>query len=558
MEQQRAHEQRKAQELEDERLARQLQAGTDRPAFGSMPQKLGDSSQSVLNRDGTYRKMAKPSSLQNAYSPGPSNNVVNGGLGSTSIPSGAMKPYPSYVNNASQFNLANRTGGPLQGASGTAGFGFGYAMPSNIEPYKLVKTENGLTDSKPNTPSNLKKEVKSESRGTSLDLTSSTPPGLHPSSSSSSLEEITLEDFLATVDRVNNSFTNIPVRNSAAPVSGYGQSIQRNGTGSPSSVTRKSPLGCNGAGATGIGPSHPQYGAFGSNVSQIVRNVATKIGQVLPSVKALKSPHGIIGAGSSINGGYNSNFLRNPSGNLLGSQGLRGLKPSPTSSWYPGANPLADLSYLTGLTAETPINVEEEYPDRSRYDYLYSDPTRTADEIKVLLENIRSDEDLPPEMRTGTPDEMSAVLMEHQKLGLTWLQKQEDGTNKGGILADDMGLGKTIQAIALMVSRRSDNPRRKTNLIVAPVALLRQWESEIADKVKARYALKVYRHHGHAQKASYQKLREYDVVLTTFGTLAAEFKRREKWLELLMKNPQAIPTAKEKLALLGEECLWYR
>jgi SNF2 family DNA or RNA helicase len=161
-------------------------------------------------------------------------------------------------------------------------------------------------------------------------------------------------------------------------------------------------------------------------------------------------------------------------------------------------------------------------------------------------------------MRAGTPDEMSAALMEHQKLGLTWLKRQEEGTNKGGILADDMGLGKTIQAIALMVVRASEDPRRKTNLIVAPVALLRQWELEIKDKIKPRHALKVFKHHGAAKKSSFKQLREYDVVLTTFGTLAAESKRREKWLETLKENPTAIPTAKEQLALLGDDCLWYR
>jgi SNF2 family DNA or RNA helicase len=48
------------------------------------------------------------------------------------------------------------------------------------------------------------------------------------------------------------------------------------------------------------------------------------------------------------------------------------------------------------------------------------------------------------------------------------MKNMEEGSNKGGILADDMGLGKTIQALALMVSRKSPDPTRKTNLIVAP------------------------------------------------------------------------------------------
>lgn len=53
---------------------------------------------------------------------------------------------------------------------------------------------------------------------------------------------------------------------------------------------------------------------------------------------------------------------------------------------------------------------------------------------------------------------------------------KETGNHRlqGGILADDMGLGKTIQAIAIMVHNASKDPGEKTNLIVAPTALLDQ------------------------------------------------------------------------------------
>lgn len=65
----------------------------------------------------------------------------------------------------------------------------------------------------------------------------------------------------------------------------------------------------------------------------------------------------------------------------------------------------------------------------------------TEKELRDLLANIQStEEEIPPQDRTGTPEGMSdtIVLLEHQKIGLTWLQKMEDGTNKGGVLADDM------------------------------------------------------------------------------------------------------------------------
>lgn len=68
------------------------------------------------------------------------------------------------------------------------------------------------------------------------------------------------------------------------------------------------------------------------------------------------------------------------------------------------------------------------------------------EKIEKLLDNIKSDVDIKPEDRKGTPEEMKITLLEHQKVGLAWLQKMEASV-KGGILADDMGLGKTIQTM---------------------------------------------------------------------------------------------------------------
>jgi hypothetical protein len=71
--------------------------------------------------------------------------------------------------------------------------------------------------------------------------------------------------------------------------------------------------------------------------------------------------------------------------------------------------------------------------------HITNDPTKTKEEIKALLQNIRPDMDIPKEDREGTPDALKKNLMEHQKVGLTWLKRMEEGSNKGGILADDVG-----------------------------------------------------------------------------------------------------------------------
>ena len=216
-----------------------------------------------------------------------------------------------------------------------------------------------------------------------------------------------------------------------------------------------------------------------------------------------------------------------------------------------------DIFTNAGLDPNADREMYNNYVDRVQY--VANDPTRKKDEIKSLLENIRPDEELPPENREGTPEALVYPLMEHQKLGLAWLKKMEASDQSGGILADDMGLGKTIQALALMVSQRSNNPACKTTLIIAPVALMKQWEREIKVKLKpAPHNLTTLVLHGSNRHASWVKLAQFDVVVTTFGVLASELKRYEKNKIKLRADPEWKPTPKDELSLLGDDCYFYR
>ncbi|KKY29656.1 putative dna repair protein rad5 [Diaporthe ampelina] len=215
----------------------------------------------------------------------------------------------------------------------------------------------------------------------------------------------------------------------------------------------------------------------------------------------------------------------------------------PAGGYLPSLiNLVNDIDWVNGLDAlGNPLSANL----RSYYEDLHEDPRKTAEEIKDLLANIRPDEDIPEEDRIGTPEQLRYALYAHQQLALQWMMDSEKGKNQGGILADDMGLGKTLSALALMVSRPSSD-RIKTNLIVGPVALLKQWEIEIKKKLKPDHRLSVLLLHNKSTK--YEDIRNYDVVLTSYGKVGAEQKRFEKWVA---QHPGARP---ERDADLAKSC----
>ncbi|XEV04037.1 hypothetical protein FSHL1_009324 [Fusarium sambucinum] len=227
--------------------------------------------------------------------------------------------------------------------------------------------------------------------------------------------------------------------------------------------------------------------------------------------------------------------------------GMPGLSYRHPPSFVPGsfASP-SSLSELIGRTNRfdltngvdgggnpLPTQLREwmQDPDHDPY-ATFQGPQLDAKELENLLANISSDMDLPKAGLGEAPAGLKRPLYPHQDIALAWMKKMESGTSKGGILADDMGLGKTISTLALILARPATT-RPKTNLIVAPVALIRQWEEEIATKTKQSHQLSVYVHHG--KRTSINDLLTKDVVLTTYGSLSHELKRLDKFLE---ENPE--------------------
>ena len=110
-------------------------------------------------------------------------------------------------------------------------------------------------------------------------------------------------------------------------------------------------------------------------------------------------------------------------------------------------------------------------------------------------------------------------LRDYQREGLGWMEFLRR-FGFGGCLADDMGVGKTAQVLALLERRREARAAGEDvgpSLVVVPRSLVFNWKQEAA---RFTPQLRVLDHTGAAR--SVDGLSDYDLVLTTYGTLRSD------------------------------------
>ncbi len=140
----------------------------------------------------------------------------------------------------------------------------------------------------------------------------------------------------------------------------------------------------------------------------------------------------------------------------------------------------------------------------------------------------------------GVPGLLS-TLKAHQELGLDWLKRCWHQGYPGVLLADDMGLGKTLQLLCFIVwlkaATHKKRPGHHPAIVVAPVSLLGNWESEARRHFSTDAMGKMARLYGHSlgqfRRGGFKRpdviegvatlevdeLRSFDLILTTYETM---------------------------------------
>lgn len=174
---------------------------------------------------------------------------------------------------------------------------------------------------------------------------------------------------------------------------------------------------------------------------------------------------------------------------------------------------------------------------------LYEEEMLSAEvrmELSAYQEKINAFKNIE---HTPIPAALNATLRNYQKEGLNWLNFLDE-FGFGGCLADDMGLGKTLMIIAFILSQR-EKGHTNTNLIVVPATLIFNWQAEIA---KFAPDLKVYTLYGTERAKITDQFSEYEVVLSSYGTLLYDIGWLKKYAfnyifldeSQTIKNPESL------------------
>ncbi len=208
--------------------------------------------------------------------------------------------------------------------------------------------------------------------------------------------------------------------------------------------------------------------------------------------------------------------------------GTKGILPK---EWMEKFESYFQSGEISGLILRTP---RQNFSDVSR---LYETEMLSAalqNELELYQKRFYNFDSI---QTVPVPDALNATLRDYQQQGLNWLNFLDE-FNFGGCLADDMGLGKTIQVLAFLLLQK-DKRQQSNNLVIVPTSLLFNWQEEVE---KFAPSLKIFTHHGISKLKAKEQFSDYDITLTTYGTLLTDIHLFKSYLfnYIILDESQAI------------------
>jgi len=170
-----------------------------------------------------------------------------------------------------------------------------------------------------------------------------------------------------------------------------------------------------------------------------------------------------------------------------------------------------------------------------------------GEHIRSLAQRLRDIKDYS----ATAPKGLNATLRPYQLEGLSWMQSLRQ-LEVGGILADDMGLGKTLQTLAHILSEKHAGRLDRPCMVVMPTSLIPNWLDEASHFTPQLKVLALY---GAGRKKHFERLADYDLILTTYALLPKDVERlkAQPLHVLILDEAQYIKNPTSKAAQAARE-----